>query len=98
MFAILNNQLQHFQRFVSEIDFAGQAWDKVDVVVEGCDAWALRGEKVAIGWIVNPQEPVAGRSMTVSGLADGTYDVQAFKVECFSGDLSWLERRSEDTP
>jgi hypothetical protein len=29
---------------------------------------------------------------------DGTYHVQAFRIECLSGDLSWLESRAEDMP
>lgn len=41
---------------------------------------------------------LVGENMVWLFRPDGTYHVEAFRIECFSGDLSWLEKRSEDTP
>lgn len=79
--SILNSQLLYLSRFVSEIDFAGQKWDETEVSVEGCDAWAMQGEKLTFGWIVmHAQEQMSGREVTLSGLADGPYDIRFYRT------------------
>ncbi len=78
--SILNDQLLHLRRFISEIDFIGQKWDTAEVAVDGCDAWAMQGEKLTFGWIVHAQEQVAGRRVTISGLADGTYHIRFYRT------------------
>ena len=44
------NELLHLLRFVADIDFAGQEWDQTEVSIEGCDGWAMLGEKQTFGW------------------------------------------------
>jgi len=38
------------------------------------------GEKQTFGWIVHPQEPVTGQSLTIRGLTDGTYNVRFYRT------------------
>ena len=97
--SVRTSQLRHFHRFVADIDFAGQQWDQSEISVEGCDGWAMQGEKQTFGWIVHPQEPVAGRSLTIRGPTDGTYDARFYRTwigeflesqtaECRMGELA----------
>ena len=48
--------------------------------VEGCDGWAKRGDKQTFGWIVHPQQSVAGRKITIRALSDGTYEVRFYRT------------------
>ena len=78
--SVLGGPLLHLRRFVAEIDFAGQSWHDAEVSVEGCDGWAKRGDKQTFGWIVHPQQSVAGRKITIRGLRDGTYEVRFYRT------------------
>ena len=40
----------------------------------------MKGEKATFGWIVHPQEQVAGRRLTISGLEEGTYHVRFYRT------------------
>lgn len=97
--SVLDGPLLHLRRFVAEIDFAGQSWNDADVSVEDCDGWAKRGDMQTFGWIVHPQQSVAGRKITIRGLGDGMYEVRFYRTwtgeflasptaECRTGEIT----------
>ncbi|MHC4518848.1 MAG: hypothetical protein ACYTAS_09695, partial [Planctomycetota bacterium] len=70
----------HFANFVRDIDFAHLDLEPADITAGGCDAWARQSDDFAFGWVVNPKTSVARESFTLSGLADGSYDVRLYRT------------------
>jgi len=111
--SVLGGPLLHLRRFVCEIDFPGQSWNDAEVSVEGGDGWAKRGDKQTFGWIVHPQQSVAGRKITIRGLSDGAYEVRFYRTwtgeflpnqtaECRTGEITitvpqWARAVDSDT-
>ncbi len=67
--------------------------------IEGCDGWAKRGDTQIFGWIVHPQQSVAGRKITIRALSDGAYEVRFYRTwtgeflnspttECRTGEIT----------
>jgi hypothetical protein len=50
----------------------------VAVEATGCDAWALKSDKLILGWAVNAKTSVAKDSFTLAGLKDGDYEVRLY--------------------
>lgn len=78
--SVVTDQLLHLRRFVSEIDLLANKWNQAKISIQKGDGWAMSSERVTFGWIVDPSETVAGRSLTIVGLEDGAYDVRFFRT------------------
>ena len=98
-YSVVTNQMLHFSRFISEIDFAELDLEPADITAGNCDAWAMKSDKLIFGWVVNPRISVAKESFTISGLRDGKYELKLFRtwrgryldkktVECHGGRLT----------
>jgi len=97
--SVVTNQMLYFSRFVSDIDFANLAFEPAKITAGDCDAWAMKSNKIIFGWVVNPRTSAANESFTISGLPDGTYEVQLYRtwrgrymdkhtVQCTAGKLT----------
>jgi hypothetical protein len=97
--SVVTNQMLHFSRFVSNIDFANLDFEPADVTSPNCDAWAMKSDKLVFGWVVNPRVSVADEPFTISGLPDGEYEVRLYRtwrgryldkhtVKCSNGKLT----------
>ena len=78
---VVNSQFEAFSRFVGELDLTGADPGPQAVRTEkGLDAWAMKNGSMVFGWAVNPKlgEGIAGRKVTVEGLADGDYKLKIF--------------------
>ncbi|MHC4581339.1 MAG: DUF5060 domain-containing protein [Planctomycetota bacterium] len=78
--SVVTNQMLYFSQFVSELDFANQDFEPADITAPNCDAWAMRAGNLVFGWVVNPRTSVANESFTVSGLADGEYELRLYRT------------------
>ena len=98
--SVVTNQMLHFSRFISDIDFADLDLEPADITAGSCDAWAMESDKLIFGWVVNPRISVAKESFTISGLRDGKYELKLFRtwrgryldkktVECRDGKLTY---------
>lgn len=97
--SVVTNQMLHFSRFISDIDFANFDFEPADITSPNCDAWAMKSDKLIFGWVVNPRVSVANESFTISGLLEGKYEVRLYRtwrgrylkeqtVECRDGKLT----------
>jgi hypothetical protein len=78
--SVLTSSLAYFSEFVRGIDFAGDKWKPVTLKVSEGDGWAIEGEKMAFGWVVNPASGIANETFDVPGLEDGEYEVQLYRT------------------
>jgi len=78
--SVVTNQMLHFARFVSDIDFAGLDLEPADITAGDCDAWAMKSDELLFGWVVNPRSSAASESFTISGLRDGKYEVKLYRT------------------
>jgi hypothetical protein len=78
--SVVTNQMLYFSQFVSNIDFASLDLEPAEIEAGGCDAWAMKGDKLIFGWVVNPRTSVANESFTISGLPEGRYDVRLYRT------------------
>lgn len=78
--SVVTNQMLHFSRFVSDIDFAGSDFLPAEISAESCDAWAMKSDRLIFGWVVRPDTSVANESFTLTGLADGAYEVRLYQT------------------
>lgn len=97
--SVVTNQLRYFGQFVADIDFAHLDLQPATVEATGCDAWAMKSDKLIFGWAVNAKTSVAKDAFTISGLKDGEYQVRLYRtwrgryldpqtVECHDGKLT----------
>jgi hypothetical protein len=97
--SVVTNQMRYFRQFVADIDFAHLDLQPAQVDASGCDAWAMKSDKLILGWAVNAKTSVAKDSFTISGLKDGEYQVRLYRtwrgryldaqtVECRDGKLT----------
>jgi len=97
--SVVTNQMLYFGNFVGDIDFANLDLKPAKIVSDNCDAWAMRDDRFAFGWLVNPTMSVAKESFTVSGLPDGEYAVRLYRtwrgaylpdesIQCRNGNLT----------
>ena len=97
--SVVTNQMLHFSKFVSDIDFANLNLEPAKISAGPCDAWAMKSDKLIFGWVVHPQTSVARESFTISNLPNGQYDVHLYRtwrgrymdtrtVECKAGNLT----------
>ena len=77
--SVVTNQMRYFRQFVADIDFAHLDWQPAQISAGGCDAWAMKSDKMIFGWVVNPQTSVANESFTLAGLKDGSYTVRLYR-------------------
>jgi len=78
--SVVTSQLQHFARFIGDIDFAGLDLRPTEIGAGDCDAWAMRSDDFVVGWVVHQQTSVANESVTLSGLPDGSYEVRLYRT------------------
>ena len=79
--SVVTNQMRHFAEFVADIDFAHLDLGPAEITATGdCDAWAMKGDEIIFGWVVNPSTSVANESFTISGLADGRYEICLYRT------------------
>jgi hypothetical protein len=97
--SVVTNQMRYFGQFVRDIDFAHLDLQPAAVEATGCDAWAMKSDKLIFGWVVNAKTSVAKDSFAIVGLKDGSYEVRLYRtwrgryldpqtVECRGGKLS----------
>ncbi|MBN2288580.1 MAG: hypothetical protein JXQ83_04555 [Candidatus Glassbacteria bacterium] len=77
---VVTNQMAFFSGFVADIDFAGLELAPAVIAAGGCDAYAMKSDKLIFGWVANPRSGVAGEKFTVSGLPDGEYEVLLYRT------------------
>jgi len=78
--SVVTHQMRYFAQFVGDIDFAHLDLQPAEIVGDGCDAWAMKSDKLVFGWVVNPQTSVANESFTISGLSDRDYEVRLYRT------------------
>jgi len=78
--AVLTRSMSYFARFVRNIDFAAGEWKRLVLDVSNGDGWAIQGDTMTFGWIVNPVNGVANEIFSVPGLEDGDYDVYLYRT------------------
>ena len=78
--SVVNNQLLHFARFVSSIDFAKLDPKPAKISAGPCDAWALQSGSFVFGWVVHPRVSVAKEAFTIADLPDGRYEVRLYQT------------------
>ncbi|HLA41515.1 MAG TPA: hypothetical protein VJ417_16050, partial [Candidatus Glassbacteria bacterium] len=76
---VVTSQMKYFARFVSDIDLAGRHWLPAKVQADGgADAFGMQSGDQAFGWVVNPDKSLYRASISISGLADGKYEVRIY--------------------
>lgn len=78
--SVVTSQIRSFANFVRDIDFADADWKPVKVETSAGDGWAMQSDQLAFGWIASPSTGVAKETITVSGLADGEYEVRLYRT------------------
>lgn len=78
--SVVTASMLHFSRFVKGIPFAEASFEPASLSVSDGDGWAMRSDRMTVGWVVNPLSGVARETVTVPGLADGEYDVHLFRT------------------
>ena len=78
--SVLTRSMLYFSRFVRGIDFAGKVWKPITLTVSNGDGWAMQGDGMTFGWVVNSLSGVANEIFTVPGLPDGEYDVHLYRT------------------
>lgn len=78
--SVVTDQMLHFARFVERIDFANLDLRPGEIDAGPCDAWVMRTDQFAFGWLVNPETSVANESATLLNMPDGAYDVQLYRT------------------
>ncbi len=80
------DQLSRFSKFVSDINFAHFDLDTAKIEVPNCDAYALRSDSFAFGWVREENGSAVGnRSLVLNGLLDGEYKVAWYN--CWGGNF-----------
>ncbi|HUU29837.1 MAG TPA: DUF5060 domain-containing protein [archaeon] len=78
---VVTNQMKFFADFTADIDFANLDLSHAEIkATDGCDAYAMKSDRIVFGWVVNPRESVANVKFTVSGLPDGDYEVELYRT------------------
>jgi len=72
--------MSYFSRFVRDINFAAGEWKPLVLNVSDGNGWAMQGDKMTFGWVVNPVSGVANETFSVSGLEDDDYDVYLYRT------------------
>lgn len=78
--AVVTRSMLYFSRFVRNINFAASEWKPAALNVSAGDGWAMKGDGMIFGWVVNSLNGVANETFTVPGLDDGEYDVQLYRT------------------
>jgi hypothetical protein len=77
--AVFTRTLPYFAAFVRDIDFTKGDFKPVTVKMSAGDGWAMQGEAMTFGWVVNSLTGVASETTTVPGLPDGEYDFHLYR-------------------
>ena len=78
--SVVTNQMLYFSQFVGDVDFANLDLEPAEITAGECDAWAMKSDKLIIGWVVNPRTSVASESFTISGLPNRSYEVRLYRT------------------
>jgi hypothetical protein len=78
--SVVTRTLLFFSQFVRGIGFGEDNWKPAALKVSSGDGWAMAGERMTFGWVVNPAGGVANETFTVPGLEDGDYDVYLYRT------------------
>ncbi|SPE30633.1 exported hypothetical protein [Candidatus Sulfopaludibacter sp. SbA6] len=78
--AVVTRTMSYFSRFVRDINFAAGEWKPLVLNVSDGNGWAMQGDKMTFGWVVNPVSGVANETFSVSGLEDDDYDVYLYRT------------------
>ena len=78
--SVLTRSLLYFSQFLRGIAFGENHWRPAALKVSSGDGWAMAGERMTFGWVVNPAGGVANETFTVPGLEDGDYDVYLYRT------------------
>ena len=70
-------QMLYFSNFVHSIDYAHYKFSHTEVFVPDCDAFAMKGDVIAFGWLREHYgNDVSGKMFEISGLPDTSYTIQ----------------------
>jgi hypothetical protein len=78
--SVVTRTLTFFTQFVRGIPFAAGEWKPTALKVSHGDGWAVLGERMTFGWVVNAAGGIASETFTVPGLPDGDYDVHLYRT------------------
>jgi hypothetical protein len=78
--SVVTRTLLYFAQFLRGIAFGEGDWKPVALNVSHGDGWAIEGQRMTFGWVVNPAGGIAGETFTLPGLEDGDYDVYLYRT------------------
>jgi hypothetical protein len=78
--SVVTRSMTNFAQFVRSIRFSDGDWKPAGIRLPHGDGWAMSGDTITFGWVVNPAGGVAGETFTVAGLPDGDYDVYLYRT------------------
>jgi hypothetical protein len=77
--AVLTNQITSLRRFTDGIDFSKlTGLEPATIKIGNGDAYAMKGNELIFGWVVNPKTDVAGGEVTLSSLKNGKYKLKIY--------------------
>jgi hypothetical protein len=76
---VITRTMSYFSMFVRDINFSAKQWQPIVLKMSEGDGWAMQGEAMTFGWVVNSLNGVANETFSVPGLDDGDYDVYLFR-------------------
>jgi len=77
---VVTNQMRSFAQFVADMDLARLDLQPAEISAGGCDAWAMKSDKLVFGWMVNPRTSAATESFTIAGLPERDYEVRLYRT------------------
>jgi hypothetical protein len=78
--SVVTRTLLYFAQFLRGIAFGEGDWKPAALNVSHGDGWAIEGQRMTFGWVVNPAGGIAGETFTLPGLEDGDYDVYLYRT------------------
>ncbi|HZE85555.1 MAG TPA: hypothetical protein VE035_14665, partial [Puia sp.] len=69
---LVSPQMTNIRKYTDQIPFARLSHlSKADISVSKGDAYAIRGDEMIFGWVVNAQTDVAGKTVRINGAGSG---------------------------
>ncbi len=76
---VVSNQLLNIRRFTDNIPFSKLSnLSPISVSIADGDGFAMRGDKLIYGWVVNPRTDVAGDAVKITAAKNGKYKLRLF--------------------
>ncbi len=76
---VVTNQLLSIRKFSDEIPFSKlTGLTPLEISNPGGDAYAVGSDKLIFGWAVNADTDMSGKTITISGIENGTYKLRLY--------------------